>query len=230
LSKKQELTEVYSKKDARSGCGGCGVSLRGVTVMTLKPRAAFSGAWCVVARLRLGLAILAAVLLSFYQAAHAQAASITVTPSSGSLAFGDVPLGMTSPAMSFTATANLAPGSTIVQWFALGVLGIPMPFQFEQSPQPCGFSTTCVFDVTFRPNALGQEFGQLGIFLMTSSSLDSSGALFVSGTGIPPVASVPGPIAGAGPPSLILAGGGLLGWWRRRQKTNTSRTMPPGLG
>jgi hypothetical protein len=64
-------------------------------------------------------------------------------------------------------------------------------------------------------------FGAFSIDMRASTEPD----LVVIGLGlltepfqIGQVSTVPGPIAGAGLPGLILAGGGLLAWWRRRQK------------
>ena len=55
--------------------------------------------------------------------------------------------------------------------------------------------------------------------LVESRTIDTpSGCCFETDNYSAIPSSVPGPIAGAGLPGLILAGGGLLAWWRRRQK------------
>ena len=63
----------------------------------------------------------------------------------------------------------------------------------------------------------GQFYSVTARFTITANGVEGV-ANATADIAFVPASSVPGPIAGAGLPGLILAGGGLLGWWRRRKK------------
>jgi hypothetical protein len=76
---------------------------------------------------------------------------------------------------------------------------------------------------TYNVSFLLSDNGPLTTFQHLSTNGDISdtggnGVDLLVYAGAQPTAAVPGPIAGAGLPGLILASGGLLGWWRRRKK------------
>lgn len=71
-----------------------------------------------------------------------------------------------------------------------------------------------VFDVFFTGGTVDFSTTHLKVQFLDASGA-KAGSLLSDDLVV--TVGVPGPLAGAGLPGLILAGGGLLGWWRRKR-------------